>query len=179
MWKAGYQPLKNKVIFGDYAREYSHNLSVSEQKHSQKSPYSWEVDRQIFTSPRYGEVDWQICLSYLRRADMPSPLLSLYSVNTTEGGQYLHGVKERLECSLIPWHLEGCCSLGLAHGVTSSLEVRDFRVHLQEPESEQVLLYVFETEFPLPPLHKWTSIFIISKSLLSILGTGTGYTGAI
>ena len=41
------------------------------------SPYSWEVNRQIFTSPRYGEVDRQICLSYFRRADLPSPLLSL------------------------------------------------------------------------------------------------------
>ena len=40
MWISFYQPLKNKVIFGDYAREYSRNLSVSEQKHSQKSPYS-------------------------------------------------------------------------------------------------------------------------------------------
>ena len=45
------------VIFGDYAHEYARNLSVLEQKHRQKSPYSWEVDMQIFTSPRYGEVD--------------------------------------------------------------------------------------------------------------------------
>ena len=37
MWRSAYQPLKKKVIFGDYAREYSRNLSVSEQKHSQKS----------------------------------------------------------------------------------------------------------------------------------------------
>ena len=170
MWRSAYQPLKSKVIFGCVSAP-RHRGCVNIHRHNHwKSPYSWEVDGQIFTSPRYGEVDWQICLSYLRRTDMPSPLLSLYSVNTTEGGQYLHEVKERLECSLIPWHLEGCCSLGLAHGVTSSLEVRDFRVHLQEPESEQVLLYVFETEFPLPPLHKWTSISIISKSLLSILG---------
>ena len=29
-----------KVIFGDQAHEYSRNLSVSEQKHGQKSPYS-------------------------------------------------------------------------------------------------------------------------------------------
>ena len=31
--------------FSDYASEYSRNLSVSEQKNSQKSPYSWGVDR--------------------------------------------------------------------------------------------------------------------------------------
>ena len=38
-----------------------------------------EKNRQICTSPRYREVDRQICLSYLRRADLPSLLLSLYS----------------------------------------------------------------------------------------------------
>ena len=46
-------------------------------KHN-KSPFSWEVDRQIFTSPRYGEVDRQICLPYFRRADLPSLWISLY-----------------------------------------------------------------------------------------------------
>ena len=45
-------------------------------KHN-KSPYSWEVDWQIFTSPRYGEVDRQIGLSYFRRADLPSLWISL------------------------------------------------------------------------------------------------------
>ena len=78
MWRSAFQPLKNKVIFGNYAWEYSRNLSVSEQKLRQKSPYSWEVDRHIFTSPRYGEVDRQIWLSYFRQADRPSPLLSLF-----------------------------------------------------------------------------------------------------
>ena len=41
-------------------------------------PPSEELDRQIFTSPRYRAVDRQICLSYSRRANLPSPLLSLY-----------------------------------------------------------------------------------------------------
>ena len=80
MWRYANQPVKNKVLFGDYASEYLRNLSVSKQKHRQKPPYSWEVDRQIFPSPRYGEVDRQICLSYSRMADLPSPLLSLYYI---------------------------------------------------------------------------------------------------
>ena len=58
-------------IFCDYASEYSHNLFVLEQKQSQKSPYSWEVDRQIFTSHHmerligrsaYLILEGQICL---------------------------------------------------------------------------------------------------------------------
>ena len=65
-------------MWSDYAFEYSRKLSASEQKYRQQSPYSWEVDRQIFASPRYGEVDKQICPSYFRRADLPSPLLGLY-----------------------------------------------------------------------------------------------------
>ena len=77
MWRSAYQPVENKVIFGDYSCEYLRDLSVSEQKHSQKTPYPWEVDMQIFPSPRYGKVDRQISLSYFRRADLPSPLLSL------------------------------------------------------------------------------------------------------
>ena len=35
MWRSAYQPLKSKVSFGDYAREYSRNLYVLEQKPSQ------------------------------------------------------------------------------------------------------------------------------------------------
>ena len=62
MWRSAYQPLKNKVIYSDYACEYSRNLSVLEQKHRQKSRYSWEVDRQIFTSPRYGEQATAQCI---------------------------------------------------------------------------------------------------------------------
>ena len=57
MWKSAYQPLKSKVIFGC--------VSVNIHGHDhQKSTYPWEVDMQIFTSPRFGEVDRQICLSY-------------------------------------------------------------------------------------------------------------------
>ena len=52
---------------------------VNNHRHkTNKSPYSCEVDRQIFTSPIYGEVDWQICLSFCRRADLPSLRISLY-----------------------------------------------------------------------------------------------------
>ena len=43
MWRYAYQPIKNKVIFADYALEYSSNLSVSEQKHSKNLSYSFEV----------------------------------------------------------------------------------------------------------------------------------------
>ena len=74
--------------------ENSHNLSVSEQKHSQKSPFSSEVDRQILTSPRYGEVDRQICIFYFRRADMPSLMLSLYydAFQDKKKGIYNHDI---------------------------------------------------------------------------------------
>ena len=47
-----------------------------------KSPYSWEVHRQIFTSPRYGEVDRQICLYYFKRADLPSLWISFIGIST-------------------------------------------------------------------------------------------------
>ena len=40
-------------------------------------------NRQICTSPRYREVDKQICQSYFRRADLPSLLISLYSLEFT------------------------------------------------------------------------------------------------
>ena len=40
MRKSTHQPPKNKVILGDFPHEYSRNLSVSDQKHSQKSAYS-------------------------------------------------------------------------------------------------------------------------------------------
>ena len=36
------------------------------------------LDRKILTSPKYGEVDRQINLSFIRKEDMPSFLLSLY-----------------------------------------------------------------------------------------------------
>ena len=45
------------MILGDYAHEYSRSLFVSEHNYSQKSSHSWKVDRQIFISPRYGEVE--------------------------------------------------------------------------------------------------------------------------
>ena len=38
------------MVSGGYIREYSHNLSDSEQIHNRKSPYSWEVDKQFFAS---------------------------------------------------------------------------------------------------------------------------------
>ena len=47
-------------------------------QYKKKSPYSCEVDRHIFTSPRYEEIDRQICLSFFRRADLPSLRISLY-----------------------------------------------------------------------------------------------------
>ena len=37
-----------EVVSGGYIREYSHNLSDSEQIHNQKSLYTWEVDGQFF-----------------------------------------------------------------------------------------------------------------------------------
>ena len=41
---------------------------------TKKSPHYCEVDRQIFTSPRYGEVDWQICLSFFLKVRSAFPL---------------------------------------------------------------------------------------------------------
>ena len=56
-----------------------HATSLSRSRNTAKNHlFYWEVDRQIFTTHRYGEVKRQICLSYLRKADLPSLLLGLY-----------------------------------------------------------------------------------------------------
>ena len=47
-----------------------------------------EKNRQICTSPRYREVDRQICLSYFRMADLPSLLLSLYFDSDSDSDSY-------------------------------------------------------------------------------------------
>ena len=68
---------RSKVIFACVSAPRQRGCVNIHRHNHQKSPYSWEVDRQIFTLPRYGEVNRKICQSYFRRADMPSPLLSL------------------------------------------------------------------------------------------------------
>ena len=55
-----------KILCFKKERGYMNNHWLEEDK-----------NRQIFTSPRYREVDRQICLSCFRRADLPSLLLSL------------------------------------------------------------------------------------------------------
>ena len=82
-------------------------------KHN-KSLDSWEVARQIFTSPRYGEVDRQICLSFFRRADLPSLWISLYyivflgliSIKLHVHRTYFNGkgVTQMFDANVTVWH---------------------------------------------------------------------------
>ena len=80
IWRTAHHPFKSKVILGCVSALRQRGcVNIHGQNHP-KSFFSWMVDMQIFTSPRYGEVHRQICLSYFRWADLPSPLLSLYSL---------------------------------------------------------------------------------------------------
>ena len=77
-WRVCYQRGLPLLVFGDYACEYSRNLYVSKQKQRQKY---LTLERLIGRSSHHLDMerfDRLICLSYFRRADLPSPLLSLY-----------------------------------------------------------------------------------------------------